>query len=28
MSTSLTCLGDGHPGVWKLIKQINWQKDF
>jgi hypothetical protein len=23
MSTSLTCLGDGHPGVWKLIKQIN-----
>lgn len=23
MSDSLKCLGDGHPGIWKLIEQFN-----
>jgi len=23
MSKTLTCLGDGHAGIWKLIKEIN-----
>jgi len=23
LSDSLKCLGDGHPGIWKLIEQFN-----
>ncbi|TFI51136.1 hypothetical protein BLD44_027790 [Mastigocladus laminosus UU774] len=23
LADPLTCLGDGHPGIWKIIRQFN-----